>query len=201
MIFIPVHFCTGCLLNDLNVGHYQRYYDSGVSHLKAENYYEAKRSFAAAIFYAQTGHLGPEASAAACYNYAIAVGHLGDFQPAEDSFKRAVAFDEKAEGKDGAHAGMRLFELARLYQAWGRYSAAIDGYEKAIPLAAKYGAEKSDPIGYATVLGDYLALLKEAGFEQRAESVEVEIKELKDANPGAEPKLEIRYYPTKGGPG
>jgi tetratricopeptide (TPR) repeat protein len=108
-----------------------------------------------------------------------------------------MAFDEKAEGKEGVHASMRLFELARLYQAWGKYSQSIEMYEKAFPLADKQNALKTDPIGYAIVLNDYAAVLKKAGFEQKAESVESRSQKIKDANPGVEPKTKIHYYPTK----
>jgi outer membrane protein assembly factor BamD (BamD/ComL family) len=60
-----IFLCMGCLLNDLNVGHYETYYESGLSHLRAENYSAAKKSFVATIYYAQAGFLGPAANAAA----------------------------------------------------------------------------------------------------------------------------------------
>jgi tetratricopeptide (TPR) repeat protein len=195
---VPLVFlCVGCLINDLNIDHYKTYYDSGLKHLNAEDYGSAKILFARAYNYAQAGFLGSEAEAAALYNYALAVGHLGDFQQAEDCLKRTIALDEKAEGKDATHASMRLFELARLYQAWGQNSQAIETYEKAFSLAGKQNVIKTDPIGYAVVLNDYAIVLKKAGFAKKTELVESEAQKIRDANPSVEPKVKIRYYPTK----
>ena len=187
--------CSGCLSFELNTGHYLFHYNAGLDALDSESYFAAKREFGRAILYSQVAKLGPEAEAAAIYNYAFAVGHLGDFGQAEECFKMAMALDAKCEGVDGPHASMRWFELARLYQAWGKYELSCQAYEKAIPLAEEYGAEKQDPIVFAEVLNDFSVALIKCNRESVAESAKARAEAIKAANPGASPKMKLHYYP------
>jgi tetratricopeptide (TPR) repeat protein len=192
-----VFICTGCLLSDLDEGHVETRFDSGLRTMDAGDYVTAKKMFYEA--YQRTDSYGVQSwlKAACAYNFAICEGQLGNFEQAENWFNESIALDEKVEGKDGPHASMRLFELARLYQAWGKNSQSIEMYEKAFLLADKQNALKTDPIGYAIVLNDYATVLKKADFEQKAESIENKAQKIRDANPGVEPKFKVRYYPTK----
>jgi tetratricopeptide (TPR) repeat protein len=192
-----VFICTGCLLSDLDEGHVETRYDSGLRAMDAGDFVTAKQMFYEA--YQRTYAPGVQSwlRPACAYNFAICAGQLGNFEQAESWFKGAMTLDEKVEGKEGLHASMRLFELARLYQAWGKNSQSIEMYEKAFPLADKQNALKTDPIGYAIVLNDYATVLKKTGLEQKAESAESQAQKIKDANPGVEPKIKIHYYPAK----
>ena len=92
---------------------------------------------------------------------------------------------------------MRFFELARLYQAWGKDAQSVEYYEKAIASVEKQGVEKRDPATYAIVLEDYAKVLKRVNSTTQAEAAQQKAKELRDANPGVEPKVYWRYYPSK----
>ena len=188
--------CSGCLMNEFNGGHYNSYYQGGGSAYDAGDFVTAKKRFGRAYWYAQSG-LGPKAEAAALYNYALSVGHLGDFEQAEDCLKRTMKLDEKSEGKDSLSASMRLFELARLYDAWGKDTQATNAYTRAITLAEKYGARGDDPIGFASVLDDYGTLLKKLGLHGEAALQKEMAQKLRDAHPGVTAKVRIRYYPTR----
>jgi tetratricopeptide (TPR) repeat protein len=189
--------CSGCLTRKLTRGHYLSYYEGGVAAIDAGDYKAAQKRFGRAYWYAQGGKLGAAAEAGALYNYALAVGQLGDFPQAEDCLKRTIALDEKADGKGGPRASMRLFELARLYQAWSKYELSRDAYEEAIPLAERYGVEKDDPINFATVLNDFAAILTKCGQESLAEAAKARAQMIRDSNPGATAKVKLQYYPEK----
>lgn len=185
---------TGCLVRDLNVRHYEDYYRGGLTAFSESDFQTAKKRFDRAYWYAQTGHLGPKAEAAALYNYALATGHLGDFAQAEDCLKKTLALDEKPEGPKGAYASSRYFELARLYQGWGKDEMSVEAYEKAFSLLKKNQYE-DDPIGAAIALSDYAKVLRKTGHSDKADAKMAEADTLRKAHSGESPKVTFRYYP------
>jgi tetratricopeptide (TPR) repeat protein len=187
----------GCLYRALEADHYENYYAGARQAFHNGDYATAKRRYITAFHYAQSGFLGPKAEAAALYNYGLAAGLLGDFNEAESAIKGAMKLDEKTDGPEGPLASMRWLELARLYQAWGKFDESILAYEKGYPLAQKRGAEQSDPIGCAIVLTDYAAALESAGRHSRAQEIETSAKVLRESHPGMQAKIQIRYYPAK----
>jgi len=188
---------SGCLTDELNRRHYQDYFQGGLAALDAGDYPAAKKRFLRAAFYAQEGDLGPRAEAAAVYNYAQAVGQLGEFPEAEKFLKRAMTLDEKADGRENPFATSRLLELARLYQAWGKYEQSVEEYEAAMPFLKQINIGHDDPIGYAMVLEDYAKVLKHVGSETKASSAQSFATGLRAANPGMKPKVKLREYPEK----
>jgi len=156
----------------------------------------AEKQFRAAYWYAQVSHAGPQAEAAALYNYALAAGQLGQFPKAEDGLKRTMALDEKTEGKEGPLAAKRLLELARLYQAWEKYDLSREYYQKAFPLLDRYGAEAKDPPGAALVLKDYANVLEKTGLSAEAEAARSRAAALEKEHPGEQPKTRFRHYPA-----
>lgn len=190
--------CTGCrLTHELNAGHYRFHLNAGLDALDRNRYSTAKHEFARAIWYAQGENLGPEAEAAAIYDYALAVGHLGEFQSAEECLKRALVLDAKTEPTEGKQATMRLFELARLYQAWGKNELSRTAYQRALQNLKNWNAEEKDPIGLAQVLDDYAAVLGKAGNKSEAESIRERSDSIRRANPGKKPQIHIDYYPEE----
>ena len=185
--------CSGCLLLELNAGHYQAYFHGGLSALDAEDFSTAKKRFARACYYGQD--LGPEAEAAAVYNYGLAVGQLGEFVKAESCFKRALELDAKTEGKEGRHASMRWFELARLYQAWGKDELSRESYEKAFPLAEEQHASGNDPISVAMALDDYAGVLDSLGLGADSAKARERAESLRRANPDKKALVKILHYP------
>ena len=90
------------------------------------DYLAAKKRYAMAIGEADANFLKPEDKSNALYNYGRMCGFLGDFAQAETNLLQALELEEKSdEPEKKTHTSMRLFELARLYQAWGRDTKAV----------------------------------------------------------------------------
>jgi tetratricopeptide (TPR) repeat protein len=191
---------AGCLYYQLNAGHYSFHLESGLNALEREHFAVAKREFARAIWYAQVGNLGAESEAAAVYDFGIAVGHLGEFEAAERSFKQALELDARAEGPNGKRTGMRWGELAWLYQAWGKDQEARDAYQKLVDYAAVRNVDEADPIGLARVLDDYATVLDKLNSTSEAASARGRAEALRKANPGKKAVTDFDSYPapTKG---
>ena len=107
-----------------------------------------------------------------------------------------MVLGEKIEVKEGPHASSRWFELARLYQAWEKYDASIEAYEKAFPLEAKCGYDKINPAEDAIIRDDYANVLKKAGFDAKAKSAEAQAQKIRDEYPGQTASPKFRYYPS-----
>lgn len=189
--------CSGCLLRQLDVGHYDSYFEGGSRAFDAGDYNTAKRRFIRAYNYANSGFLGPSAEAAALYNYALAEGMLGQFPEAEKALNATLALDAKTSGEAGPLASLRWLNLARLYQAWGKLAKSASAYERGISFLDQYGRELDDPICYAIVLEDYAKVLSQLGRQRDAEDVKIQAKSIRDAHPGAKPKCKFLYYPAK----
>jgi len=188
----------GCFLaRILDARHYQDYYTAGSIAFDRGHYKTAKEKYRTAHWYAQLASLGPHHEAAALYNYALCVGLLGDFDQAEKCLKQTIELDKKAGDAEKRVACMRLFELARLYQAWGRYDLSREYYEKGFALASRFNPDKVDPIGYAIVLEDYAIVLDQVDGKQGAEAARAHAQELRAANPGKNALEQIRYYPAE----
>src|ERR1700722_7815365 len=147
--------CTGCLLSDLDNGHVATRYQSGLKCMEARDYDSAAQLFYDAYSRAGANGVPPKVKGFCAYNLAICTGQLGKLEQAESWFKGALAIFDETEGKDGPSASSCWFELARLYQAWGKYGASVEAYEKAFPLEAKYGYDKRNPMADAVMWDDY----------------------------------------------
>ncbi len=188
---------TGCLLGDLNSGHVETRYDSGLKAVQAGDYSSASQLFYDAYQRAGVYGVPPQVKASCAYNLAICTGQLGKFAQAESWFKGAIDLEKEIEGKDGPHASSRWFELARLYQAWGKYEASIEAYEMAFTLEEKYGYDKINPLENATIWDDYASVLKKAGLDSKVESAKSRAQKIRDEHPGETAKITFLYYPVK----
>jgi tetratricopeptide (TPR) repeat protein len=192
-----VILCPGCLLHQLNVGHYDSYFEGGSRAFDVGDYSTAKKRFIKAYNYAHEAALGARAEAAALYNYALASGMLGDFPEAEKALKATLSLDEKTAGPAGPLASLRWLELARLYQAWGKPALCVSAYETGISLIKKYGREKDDPAAYAITLEDYAEELNNLGQKKDAQQLEMEAKKIRETHPDARTKAKFLHYPSQ----
>jgi tetratricopeptide (TPR) repeat protein len=191
-----VVLCPGCLLSDLDNGHVATRYHSGLKCMEAGDYDSAAQLFYDAYRQAGTYGVPPKVKGFCAYNLAICTGQLGKLEQAESWFKGALAIFGGTEGKDGPSASSCWFELARLYQAWGKYGASVEAYEKAFPLEAKYGYDKNNPMADAVMWDDYARVLKEAGFDAKAKVAEIHAQEIRGKHKGETAKVPFRYYPA-----
>src|SRR5437899_2980499 len=191
-----VLLCSGCLLQRLNGYEFEGHFTLGLSHLEAHRYHDAEKQFGRAYTYTVLGRLGAYWEAASLYNYGIALGHQAKFRDAEDAMKRALGLDETSAPPEPRLRPKRLFELARLYQAWGKDELARDCYKEAMPLAGQQDVEKIDPIGFAVVLEDYAALLEKMGAPGEARAQLAKAAEIRHSNPGKAALIHIDYYPS-----
>jgi tetratricopeptide (TPR) repeat protein len=161
---------------------------------KNGDYQTAAKNYQAAIKIAQDGLLGNEPIAASTYDWARMMGMLGEFEQAEQGLQRALDLEEPIYGADKGHAYMRWFELARLYDAWGRYKDSVRAYQRAFPAALKLGFDEKYPKAYSHLLHDYADEFDKAGAPP-SRSQEVR----KHAGPKKTEALEmdIHYYPPR----
>lgn len=181
-------------MNPLSHGFYTRDLDLGFAAEHQGDYVAARKRFIRARAEADSNFLGKEAQSCAIYNIARMNGMLGYFEVAEQQFKEALALEEKVFGPDGGHASMRWFELARLYDAWGRYQDSVAAYDKGFPLADRLNADKEQPGTYAVCLRDFAAVLDKSGDSLRAQ----EMRRRASAFGNTPPELALKYYPRKG---
>jgi tetratricopeptide (TPR) repeat protein len=95
----------------------------------------------AARYYAEAVGLTPERHAEQLSkhltDWAEAAGRAGDYWPALDAARRALALDEARLPADDALLGSRLNNLAALHQDTGRFAAAEPLMERAIAIREK----------------------------------------------------------------
>ena len=186
---------AGCVgpTNPLSGGFYARHINLGLAAEEQGDYIAARKWFIRARAEADSNFLGKEAQSGAVYNIARMNGMLGHFEIAEQQFKEALALEEKVYGPDQGHASMRWFELARLYQAWGRYQDSAVAYDKAFSLADRLDAHKAEPGVYAATLRDFANVLDKTGEVSRAKQVRARAASFGQQRP----EWQIKYYPQK----
>jgi len=199
MAMCLVCLCTGCLhSSDPRMQFYNRC-DSAVKAINAGKYDVAAPSWYEAYQQSDLYAYSPQVKASCAYNLAICLGQLGKYEEAEGWFRCAMDLEERIEGDEGAHASSDWFELARLYQAWGRYEDSIKAYEKAFPIEAKCGYDKIHPEEDVIIWNDYAKVLQKAGYDDRAKIAMAHAQKIKDALPWWSPlrtgKPAFRYYP------
>jgi tetratricopeptide (TPR) repeat protein len=190
---------SGCVgvLNPFRSDFFWRDIEIGNELADEGNFLAAKKRYAMAINEADVNYLKPEDKSCALYDYGRMCGLLGNFDQAENCLLQALDLEEKSNDPEKEkHSSMRFFELARLYQAWGKNTQAVEYYEKAIASADKQGVDKSDPVNYAVTLEDYAKVLDQINSTVKAQALRQRAKEFRDANPGVEPKVYWRYYPS-----
>jgi tetratricopeptide (TPR) repeat protein len=131
----------------------------------------------------------------AAYNWALNAGHLGDFEAAEQAFLYSLRLEESRKSEFIAFIASCHFELARLYDAWGKPGLSIEHYRNALPLVSGY--IKFDPLGYAMVLDDFAAVLDEAGQSVEASQIRKQSDELRKNNPGKKARFQPEPYPKR----
>ena len=88
---------------------------------------------------------------------------LADYAAAREHLERALEIREEVVGPDHIDTGFALYHLAWMEQMQDNYEAALDLYERLVPL---YGAEfGDDDVRTALVLNDYAAALSNRGGE------------------------------------
>ena len=136
-------------------------------------------------------------SAISMYGLGRSYGFICNYNEAEKWLKNSITLREELQDSNVAYKTQNILELARLYKVLGRNSAANAEFEKAIPLLVSIDIEASDPIGYATVLEDYVFTLKQSGSIEKSDMVEAEIDRLIANNPGMKATYVPNPYPTK----
>ena len=160
------------------------------------DYEQAKKDFSVALQVAMQQNWKPHI-ATAKYGLGRSLGQLCEFNEAERNLKEAAELEEKLSGGKSIYLSQDYFELARLYYDYGRYSMAVSYFQLAIPIADGFGAEASDPIGYADVLADFAVALARSGATGAADAIQTRIYSLRQNNPGKRAGFHIvRFNPA-----
>jgi tetratricopeptide (TPR) repeat protein len=131
----------------------------------------------------------------AAYDWALAAGHLGDFEGAERALLYSLHLEEiRAVNPHDKLLASRHFELARLYHAWGKTELYLQHYRAAMAATDKEML-KSDPIGYANILDEFSALLTEAGLSNEASQIRAQSAEIRRKNPDRKAIYTFENYP------
>ena len=131
----------------------------------------------------------------ATYDWARETGFLGKFEDAERAFLYSLHLEES---RGSEFIASRHFELARLYDAWGKFGLSMGHYRKAFPLVG--GIKGYDPIGYSMALNDFAAVLDENGKSAEASQIRKQSDELKKNNPGEKAGFQPAPYPKRARP-
>lgn len=166
--------------------------DRGNRALGNGQYEQAVQSFGKALAKAEGNN---DQEAMAMYGLARANAQLCRDAAAEQWFRDSIAIREKVPDRQGAWLTQNYLEFARFLAAKGRASEAVEYYGRAIPLVEALGIEQSDPVGYATVLDGYVAVLKSAGKDQDGLRFEAKAAELRRNNPGRPAGFRPEKYP------
>jgi len=191
---------SGCVgvLNPFRSSFFARDIQIGNALEDEGNFLEAKKRYAMAINEADVNFLKPEDKSCALYDYGRMCGLLGDFDQAENCLLQALTLEEESNDPEKEkHITMRLFELARLYQAWGKDAKSVEYYAKAIPLAENQQVDKKEPTAYAIVLEDYAKELERINSSRNAQQVREKAQKIREDNPNALVQFPFHYYPSK----
>jgi tetratricopeptide (TPR) repeat protein len=128
-------------------------------------YAEAARYYAEAV--ELTPEKYPEQLSARLTNWALAAQDAGDYQPALEAARRALALDEARLSADDARLGSRLSNLALFYKDTGRYGEAEPLFKRALAIREKaLGPGHPD---VAQSLNNLASLYQDTGRYEEAE--------------------------------
>jgi tetratricopeptide (TPR) repeat protein len=194
IIVVTIILLAGCAapINQYNA---ERYHQWGSEAEFAGNYQLAEQNYEKALLNSRLGHSPKAGISMAAYNLGRIKAMLCKFGEAEKLLLEALTLQEQVSGRESGLATMRLFELARVYDASAKYSESIKNYEEAIKNVRALGIENSDPIGFAMVLHDYASVLGKAKRENESIHVKKEAEGLWSRNPGRQ----AGFMPTRYG--
>jgi tetratricopeptide (TPR) repeat protein len=180
--------------NPINAYTAQQYYEYGVQAENGGDLVLAQRNFSRAYVNAQIGNLGPKAEAYYLYELARVTGYAGAYADSEKAFIDVLALIEKSKGQADKLRPPTLSEYARLLHDTGRHAKAVPIYERAASELERVGIMNSDPLGFASLLDDYVGSLAAAGFSQRSAEVARRSASIKEAHKAVSPQFKARRY-------
>jgi len=191
LLIICAFFLTGCV----SISPQQRLVLKANWALTQTDYPQAMKIYEAALTEAKANN-DKQYQAIAMYGLGRANGYLCNYEKAEEWFLKSITLRETIPDSRDAYLSQNLLELARLYKSAGQYNKANTQFEKAVPLLENLNIERSDPIGYAKVLEDYVFTLEKSGSIAKSEEWKNQIKKLKNKYPNKQPYFIAQQYPS-----
>jgi tetratricopeptide (TPR) repeat protein len=179
--------------NPINQKTYQRYMAAGQQAAARGDLATAKINYSRAVQNAWVGHLSPQETGNALFNYARILGNLCEHDEAEKWFVEANRLNEEVNGSGSEKTYVTVAEVAQLNYDIGRYEKAVPYFEKALSIAEKYKLETRYPSSFADVYADYADALAKTGNSERANSTLRKANELKAT--GTKPEPGYTRYP------
>lgn len=183
---------TGCV-GSINARNGARYANAANSAIKAGDWTAARRYWAKAVVNAELAGAPAQQRAVLNYEYGRSLGVQCYWEESEKYLLKALDLDHQTGGPEF----MSLTELARLEYDQGDYDKAILYYERAIPEMEKAGASTKAPLGFADILEEYAAALKNVGRGAEAVAVHNQADKLRADNPQGHSITERTPYGTR----
>jgi tetratricopeptide (TPR) repeat protein len=190
LLTLPVIACA----NPVNRANAEKYHERGTQAEYAGDFALAEQNFSRALWNARMGNSPRSGISLVTYNLGRIKGYLCKYDEAEELLLEALRLEEQESGPDSGLASMRLFELARLSAARGRFDEARKYYSRAIPIVRKLDIESSDPIGFADVLSDYVMVLESLEQHQEAIDASRESEQLRATHPDRQAEFTPSSY-------
>ena len=177
LILFLSFFLASCA-NPINLRTAQNYAQGCVGFQHQEEWWKARQACGRAAVNAELGGAEPQAIAGLWYEYGRTSGIICDYPEAKKALEKSLESDKANNGP----IIMDYFELARLHFDQKLFKEASAYYQFGIAATPK-GIIDQDPIGYAEVLDEYGAALKQIGNATESEKIITESKQLRSSNP------------------
>ena len=133
----------------------------------------------------------------AAYDWARQAGRLGDFAGAERAFLYSLHLEEARDIPGNELISSRYYELARLYDAWGKPDRSVQCYRKALTLTDEK-LKQADPVGFADGLDEFSSFLDKAGQSAEALQIKNQAADLRTANLHKQARfIKLEPYPKR----
>jgi tetratricopeptide (TPR) repeat protein len=193
IVAVAVILLAGCAA-PINQYNSEKYVQWAQDARDAGNYELAEQNYSKALINARLGHSPKPWISLIAYNLARMKAMLCKFGEAENLLQEALALEEQVSGRESGLVTMRLFELARVYDAAGRYPESIEYYEEAVRNIRALDFNSSDPIGFALVLDDYAEVLSKAGKGSESIRFKNEAEAIRSQNTGKQAVFKPDHY-------
>jgi tetratricopeptide (TPR) repeat protein len=163
--------------------------------LDTGNYAEALGGYTQALDQAKDEG-NEEHRAMAMYGLARTNARLCRVTDAEKWFRDSIALREAMPDRGGTPVIQNYSEFARFLLSRGRPSDAVEYFGRAVPRLEKMGIEKTDPIGYANYLDDYVGAMRSIGMDGELEPYATKAAKLRSKYPDRQANFRPMPYPV-----
>jgi hypothetical protein len=168
--------------------------EAGLKAEASKDWQAAERSFEEDWVQWSTA-ISPDAERSmAMYNLGRIKGYLCKFPEAERLLTESLSLEEKISGPESSLTSKRVLEIGRFYFDRGQADKASAYLARGLPLLAKLGVERDDPITMADLYDDFSVALTSVGDARGAQAAKDEAARIRADHPNQSAKFKpVRY--------